>query len=43
MRHIGSILLRQESADLTHRHATGVHGNDLVIEACNTTFMLLTG
>ena len=40
MGHVSSILLRQKSADLTHRHAPGVHGNYLVVEACKTAFVL---
>ena len=40
MGYVRSILTRQKSADLTYRHATGVHGNDLVIKARKTALML---
>jgi len=37
---VGAIHLGQKALDLTHRHAAGVHGDDLVIEPRKAAFVL---
>lgn len=39
-RHLGALLFQQESLNLPHRHAGGIHGNDLVVEAREAPFVL---
>lgn len=39
-RHLGGVLLQHKALDLPHRHASGVQGDDLVVEARETAFVL---
>ena len=39
-RHLGAVLFGEKPLDLAHRHAARVHGDDLVVEAGEASFVL---